>query len=150
MPHSPTPQHDHKADHGHAHAAHKPRSDHAHSHGHDHGHHHDHSASRYLPLALLLTLGFAGVEAVAGWWSGSLALLGDAGHMVTDAFSLGLAAIAARLAMRPASARHSYGLRRAEALTALINSLFMLAIVAMLRALYANRLPFAEAHQRLV
>ena len=67
MPHSPTPEHDHKA--GHAHAAHKPRSDHAHNHGHQHdhghghghGHHHDHSASRYLPLALLLTLGFAGV-----------------------------------------------------------------------------------------
>ncbi len=134
MPHTHPPQHDHKADDGRAHAAHKPRSDHAHNHGHGHGHdhHHDHSASRYLPLALLLTLGFAGVEAVAGWWSGSLALLGDAGHMVTDAFSLGLAAIAARLALRPASARHSYGLRRVEALTALTNSIFMLAIVAVL------------------
>ena len=58
------------------------------------GHHHDHSASRHLPLALALTLGFAAVEAVAGWWSGSLALLGDAGHMVTDALALGLAALA--------------------------------------------------------
>ena len=132
MAHTQHPHHDH--DTRHAHAAAKPDHGHTHSHGHDHGHghHHDHSASRYLPLALILTLGFAGVEAVAGWWSGSLALLGDAGHMVTDAFSLGLAALAARIALRPASPRHSYGLRRVEALTALTNSLFMLGIVAVL------------------
>ena len=80
----------------------------------------------------MLTLVFAAVEAVAGWWSGSLALLGDAGHMVTDAFSLGLAALAARVAQRPASFRHSYGLRRVEALAALANSLFMLLVVAAL------------------
>lgn len=80
----------------------------------------------------MLTLAFAAVEAVAGWWSGSLALLGDAGHMVTDAFSLGLAALAARVARRPASFRHSYGLRRVEALAALANSLFMLLVVAAL------------------
>ncbi|MBS0551751.1 MAG: cation transporter [Proteobacteria bacterium] len=82
--------------HGHEHAAHS---------AHDH-HHHDHAASRHLPLALVLTLGFAVIEALAGWWSGSLALLGDAGHMVTDALSLGLAALA--------------------------NSLFMLVVVALL------------------
>ncbi|HAF56251.1 MAG TPA: cation transporter [Thauera sp.] len=101
---------------------------HAHEHGHHH-HHHDHAASRFLPLALALTLGFAAVEAIAGWWSGSLALLGDAGHMLTDAMSLGLAAIAARVAKRAPSDRHSYGLRRVEALAALVNSLFMLAVV---------------------
>ena len=98
-------------------------------HAHDHHHAHDHSASRFLPLALVLTLGFAAVEAMAGWWSGSLAQLGDAGHMLTDAASLGLAALAARLALRPTSARHSYGLRRVEALAALANGLFMLVIV---------------------
>jgi cobalt-zinc-cadmium efflux system protein len=98
-------------------------------HAHDHHHAHDHSASRFLPLALVLTLGFAAVEAMAGWWSGSLALLGDAGHMLTDAASLGLAALAARIALRPTSARHSYGLRRVEALAALANGLFMLVIV---------------------
>jgi cobalt-zinc-cadmium efflux system protein len=96
------------------------------------GHHHDHSASRHLPLALALTLGFAAIEAVAGWWSGSLALLGDAGHMVTDALALGLAALAARFARRPVSARHSFGLPRAEALAALVNGLFMLVLVAVL------------------
>ena len=98
-------------------------------HAHDHHHAHDHSASRFLPLALVLTLGFAAVEAMAGWWSGSLALLGDAGHMLTDAASLGLAALAARIALGPTSARHSYGLRRVEALAALANGLFMLVIV---------------------
>ncbi|MDX9887436.1 cation diffusion facilitator family transporter [Thauera sp.] len=100
-----------------------------HSHGPQGHHHHDHSASRFLPLALALTLGFAAVEAVAGWWSGSLALLGDAGHMLTDAMSLGLAALAARVALRAPSVRHSYGLRRVEALAALVNAFFMLAVV---------------------
>ena len=124
--------------HGHDHGDTGPRGpehgrhDHAHPpHDHDHHdhHHHDHSASRFLPLALALTLGFAAVEAIAGWWSGSLALLGDAGHMLTDAMSLGLAAVAARVAQRAPSNRHSYGLRRVEALAALVNSLFMLAVV---------------------
>ena len=50
-------------------------------------HHRQQQASRYLTVALVLTLAFAAIEAVAGWWSGSLALLGDAGHMVTDAFA---------------------------------------------------------------
>ncbi len=107
--------------------------DHGHGHTHEHRHHrHDHSASRFLPLALALTLGFAAVEALAGWWSGSLALLGDAGHMVTDALSLALAALAARVALRPVSMRHSFGLRRVEALAALGNSLLMLAVVGAL------------------
>lgn len=112
----------HGPEHAHEHA-------HPHSHAHGHSHHHDHTASRFLPLALALTLGFAAVEAVAGWWSGSLALLGDAGHMLTDAMSLGLAALAARVARRAPSHRHSWGLRRVEALAALVNSLFMLAVV---------------------
>ncbi len=79
--------------------------------------------------AILLTLGFALVEAVAGWWSGSLALLGDAAHMVTDSAALGLAAFAAWIMRRPPSARHSYGLGRAEVVVALINGLFMLVII---------------------
>ena len=120
--------HGHGEEQGHGHLPPTPHG-HTHDHGHGHGHHHDHSASRFLPLALALTLGFAAVEAIAGWWSGSLALLGDAGHMLTDAMSLGLAAIAARVALRAPSPRHSYGLRRVEALAALINSLLMLAVV---------------------
>ncbi len=103
---------------------------HAHDHAHDHAH--AHAASRWLPLAVAITLGFAAVEALAGWWSGSLALLGDAGHMLTDALALGLAALAARLARAPASARHSYGLHRMESLAALANGLFMLVLVGLL------------------
>jgi cobalt-zinc-cadmium efflux system protein len=102
--------------------------------------HHDHhreasagvqSRARFA-FALLLTLGFAGVEVVAGWWSHSLALLGDAGHMVSDAAALGLALFAAWIAARPRSARHTYGLGRAETLAALANGLLMIGIVATL------------------
>ena len=99
---------------------------------HDHHQHHHHSGatgSGVLLPALVLTLSFAGVEAAAGWWSGSLALLGDAGHMVSDAFALGFAALAAWVARRPASARHSYGLGRADVVAAIINGLFMLVVV---------------------
>lgn len=107
---------------------------HAHDHHHDH-HHHAHGAeasARVLSLALLLTLGFAAVEAVAGWWSGSLALLSDAGHMVTDSMALALAAVAARLSARPASETHSYGLRRVETLAGFVNALAMLAVVTII------------------
>ncbi len=80
--------------------------------------------------ALLLTLGFAIVEAIAGGWADSLALLGDAGHMATDGIALGAAALAAWIALKPASVRHSYGFGRAEVIAALLNTLFMLLIVA--------------------
>jgi cobalt-zinc-cadmium efflux system protein len=99
--------------------------------GETHTHHHlgHEGQSSKLVIALLLTLSFAGVEAVAGWWSGSLALLADAAHMVTDSSALGLAAAAAWLARRPPSFNHSYGLVRAEVLAALFNSLLMLVLI---------------------
>lgn len=95
----------------------------------EHDHHHHDQSSRQLFVALFFTLAFAGVEAVAGWSANSLALLGDAGHMVTDSISLGLAALAARLARRPASEKHSFGFGRAEVIAAIINAVFMLLIV---------------------
>ncbi len=102
--------------------------------GHDHTHHAAHATherqSARLVLALLITAAFAALEAVGGWWAGSLALLSDAAHMVTDSAALGLAAFAALVARRPPSARHSYGLGRAEVLVALGNGLFMLLVVA--------------------
>jgi len=103
-------------------------NDHAHS-GHHHGHKSYADAGQRLIWALLLTLCFALVEVLAGFWSGSLALLGDAGHMFTDSASLGLAAIAAWLAKRPPSRHHSYGLGRVETLAALLNVLFMVVVV---------------------
>lgn len=100
-----------------------------HHHGHTASHHPDHG-SGHLAWALLFTLGFAAVEAATGWWAQSLALLGDAGHMLTDASALGLAALAARVARGGATHQHSFGLGRIEVLAAAVNALFMLAIVS--------------------
>lgn len=108
--------------------------DHTHLHAHLKGDaHHTHSfegRSRHvLAWALGLTLSFAGVEVVAGFWSNSLALISDAGHMVTDAAALGLALMAQLIARRPPSPRHSFGFGRAEALAAFVNALAMLCLV---------------------
>jgi cobalt-zinc-cadmium efflux system protein len=94
----------------------------------EHPHHAHHPHGPALGSAALLTMGFAALEAVGGWWTGSLALLSDAGHMLTDGAALALAAGAAWIARRPPSERHSYGLGRAEVLAALVNALAMLAI----------------------
>lgn len=97
-------------------------------------HHHGHSP-RGQPAflaALALTLAYSFVEVAGGLWTGSLALLSDAGHMFSDALALGLAAIAARLAQRPAGHRHTYGWARAEVIGALVNSLLMLVIIVAL------------------
>ncbi|MFN2310062.1 MAG: cation diffusion facilitator family transporter [Gammaproteobacteria bacterium] len=113
---------------------------------HDHDHHHTTpSAGGMLALATLITLLFAGVEAVVGLWAGSLALVADAGHMLNDAAALALAAAAAWLARRPASARHSYGFGRAEFLAALINSAALLALVAWLTITAIERLQTTHA-----
>ena len=63
------------------------------------------------------------VEAIGAFWSGSLALLSDAGHMGTDAAALGLALFASRIARRPPTRRASYGYARAEVLAAFVNAL---------------------------
>ena len=90
---------------------------------------HEPANGRKLMLATVLTLGFAGVEAATGWWSGSLALLSDAGHMVTDAAALMIAALAGAIARRGPSPKHSYGFGRAQLVAVLVNGLFMLAVV---------------------
>jgi len=110
------------------------------SHSHDHGHRHDHShgmsghghggSGKVLMFSLLFTLAFAFVEVIGGWWAGSLALMSDAGHMLTDSSSLAIGAVAAWMARRPASKMHSFGLQRAEVLGALINAVLMIAVVA--------------------
>ncbi len=100
--------------------------------GHDHsalGHSHGAAAPhRVLILAIVLTFTFAIVEAFGGWWANSLALLGDAGHMGSDAVALGIAAFAAWISQRPPSHKHSYGFGRAEVVAAWISSLLMLII----------------------
>src|SRR5918993_180461 len=90
------------------------------------GHHgHDHTADaregnrRALALVLALTASFTVVEIIGGILTGSLALLADAGHMLSDNLSLGVALFAAWLAGRPATPERSFGYRRAEILAPL-------------------------------
>jgi cobalt-zinc-cadmium efflux system protein len=108
-------------------------SEHLHAHrGGDAAHHHHGAADRsqkILGWSVALTLTFALVEVLTGFWSHSLALISDAGHMITDASALGLALLAQHIARRPPSAKHSFGFGRAEALAAFINALAMLAVV---------------------
>ncbi|MDR3411667.1 MAG: cation diffusion facilitator family transporter [Formivibrio sp.] len=110
----------------------------------DAAHHHHHGAQhsqRRLMWALLITGGFALVELAGGFWSGSLALISDAGHMFTDAGALLLALLANRIGQRPANYDKSYGYARAETIGALVNSITMLGLVTWI---------FFEAVQRLL
>jgi cobalt-zinc-cadmium efflux system protein len=98
------------------------------------GHPHDRASAanatrRVLWRALALTGAFALVEAVGGWLAGSLALISDAGHMLTDAASFAVALIAATVSARPPSHRASYGNARAEVIAAFVNALLMLGLV---------------------
>jgi cobalt-zinc-cadmium efflux system protein len=103
-----------------------------------HAHPHPHPApgdapgqsTSVLRRAAALTLAFAALEALGGWWSGSLALVSDAGHMLGDGGALALAALAGWMARRPPSRRHSYGLGRAEVFAAAINGVALLLIAA--------------------
>jgi len=83
-----------------------------------------------LATAVGLTLAYALVEVVGGLWSGSLALLADAGHMATDSAALLFALAANIIARRPVSDRHSFGLARVEVIAAFVNAIAMLAVVA--------------------
>lgn len=85
-------------------------------------------ALRRLKLALGLCLAYMGVELVGGFWANSLALLADAGHMLADAGSIGLALFAAKLSQRPPSKKLTYGYHRAEILAATLNAATLLAI----------------------
>ncbi|HEY7731354.1 MAG TPA: cation diffusion facilitator family transporter [Gaiellaceae bacterium] len=106
--------------------------------------HHAHARGaddrRALGAALALVLGFAAVEVVGGLFADSLALLADAAHMLSDAFSLALALGASWLAARPASPQRSFGFRRAEILAALVNGLLLVALALWI---------FVEAARRL-
>lgn len=114
--------------------------DHAH---HNHAHGHDHApgaGDSRLTAALALTAGFMLVEVAAGVWTGSLALIADAGHMLTDAASLALALVAARASRREADALRTYGYGRARVLAAFVNGLALFAIAAWIVIEAASRL----------
>lgn len=96
-----------------------------------HAHSHDHPQDgNRLMWALVLTGGFAIVEIVGGFLAGSLTLLADAGHMLTDAASLALAWVALRFAARPSDRRRTYGYHRLQVLAAFVNSMLLLLAVA--------------------
>jgi cobalt-zinc-cadmium efflux system protein len=115
----------------------------------DHDHHHDHphpaarppdgahehavttlGSSRKLLLALVLTGIMMIVEVIGGMWSGSLALLADAAHMMVDTLALLLAVVGAWMATKPADARRSYGYGRMEVLAGFVNALSQFVLVA--------------------
>jgi cobalt-zinc-cadmium efflux system protein len=106
-----------------------------HSHGHGHAHHLTMEAPgdrRWLAIALVLITTFMVVEVAAAVISGSLALLSDAAHTLTDAGAIGLALVAARLATRPPGGQFTFGLGRAEILSAQINGAVLLVLAAII------------------
>ena len=127
MAHDHTHAHGDKHDHGHDHG-----HSHDHAHGHSPGHSHDHggdenNAAR-IGIAALLTGAFMGVELAGGLIAGSLALIADAGHMLSDFGSLALAWIGFRMARRPPDSRRTFGFRRFPVLAAFVNGLTLFAI----------------------
>nr|WP_225937817.1 cation diffusion facilitator family transporter [Myxococcus sp. RHSTA-1-4] len=125
--------HDHEHEHGEGH-------DHPHHHHHGHGHGHGHGPRKgglaeerrkdrsRLVFALVLTATIALAEAVGGWMTNSLALMSDAGHMLTDVSALALSLLALWFAGRPADVKKTYGYYRMEILSALLNGVLLLGI----------------------
>jgi cobalt-zinc-cadmium efflux system protein len=113
---------------------------------HHHGHAHGLPASgagtdrRGLTIALVLIVGLMASEVVVGILAGSLALLSDAAHMLTDAGAIALALVAAGLARRPPGGEFTFGLRRAEILSAQVNGAVLLALAALIAYAAVRRL----------
>jgi cobalt-zinc-cadmium efflux system protein len=103
---------------------------HGHGDGHDHGHSHAVSSGTLLGLALALTGAFMLVEFAGGILAQSLALIADAGHMLTDTAALALAWAATRIASRPADTRRSFGYQRLRVLATFVNGCALLFLVA--------------------
>jgi cobalt-zinc-cadmium efflux system protein len=117
------PEHEHHHGHGGDHRHERGESGHAHHHG-------PPSSQSQLFWALLLTGGCMVIEAVGGWLASSLALLADAGHMLTDCASLAMSYAAVRAASRPATAEMTYGHHRWQVLAAFVNGLALLLLAA--------------------
>ncbi|MBU5672595.1 cation diffusion facilitator family transporter [Paenibacillus brevis] len=122
--------HDH---HDHSHEqVHGPSHSHTHSHAHGHSHNHFGDARSGNKSGLLIALGItasiAVLECIGGWVTNSLALLSDAGHMLSDASSLVLSLLAIWFAARPSTSRKSYGFYRLEIMAALLNGVTLFVI----------------------
>ena len=104
---------------------------HGHHHGAGHSHHHhadDGHNARRLIVVLLLTAAYMLAEAIGGWYSHSLALIADAGHMLSDVAALALSLFAVWISRKPPTAARSYGYHRTEILAALANAATLIAI----------------------
>ncbi len=123
-----------RAGHSHDHAGH----DHA---GHDHAHDHRDLGRRRLSIVLVITAGFMMVELVGGLISNSLALIADAGHMLSDVAAIALSIFALWFARRPATEQKSYGYHRFEILAAFVNGMTLVVIALLI---------LWQAYQRIV
>ena len=139
--------HDHGAHDEHGHDDHEGHDHDEHGHddhddhgGHDHSAHLRETSRRSLVIALVLIGGFMIVEVIGGILSGSLALIADAGHMITDAAAIALALFALWVSGRPASVERTFGYHRAEVLAAMLNALSLWVIAAYI---------FFEAYHRI-
>jgi cobalt-zinc-cadmium efflux system protein len=120
---------------------------HGHVHGHGHLHGHGTATGRHrgrLTAVLGITLGVAAAEAVGGVAAGSLALLADAGHLLTDGTGIGLAVVAATVAARPATATRTFGWQRTEVLAALGNAVLLGGVAVWVLVEAARRFGAAE------
>jgi cobalt-zinc-cadmium efflux system protein len=111
----------------------------AHNHNHNDQEHREFESNRGMAIALIIVLTMMIVEVVGGVLSNSLALIGDAGHMLVDALALGLSLFALNLARRPATTTRTYGYHRAEIMAALTNGAILAVVAAFI---------FYEAYQR--
>ena len=100
------------------------------AHAHDHNHHHHSNNQKVLLWSFIIISAYMFIEAFGGWITNSLALLSDAGHMLSDALSLGIALLAFRYGVKAASRDKSFGYRRFEILAAAFNGLTLMLIAA--------------------
>jgi cobalt-zinc-cadmium efflux system protein len=130
----------------HAHHHHGPGGHHAHGHEpHGHAHHHAiHDVGQRLGFAFWLTAIVLVAEVVGAYLSGSLALLADAGHVLTDIGALGLAWFATRLSTRPASDVHTFGYHRSGILAALANAVTLLVLAVLISVEAIQRLRYPQ------
>src|SRR5690349_16509320 len=97
--------------------------------GHDHGHDHTHGANKKtLMISFVIITAYMIIEAIGGFMTNSLALLSDAGHMLSDAISLGIALLAFTLGEKAANYSKTYGYKRFEVLAAVLNGLTLILI----------------------
>jgi cobalt-zinc-cadmium efflux system protein len=116
----------------HQHAHHHDHGSHGHDDHHDHHAHADGGTLAAFRWSLILNVALVAAEAAVGFAIGSMALLGDAGHNLTDVLGLFLAWAAARLALRQPTRKHTYGMARSTILAALLNATLLLAACGVL------------------